>query len=108
LLVHRQVQRLLLQEREQKSEWSKVRHRVQSRYEPVIRVVVTVSRQGELLEIVLALGSAGGLAHLLHGRQQQTDEHRNNGNHDQQLDQGEAVPSPDMDFSAHTRTSPTK
>jgi len=46
-------------------------------------VVVRVRRQAELLEVVLALGAVGGLAHLLHGGQQQADQHRDDGDHDQ-------------------------
>ena len=37
-------------------------------------VVVVVERQAELLEIVDALGTAGGLAGRLHGGQQQGDQ----------------------------------
>jgi hypothetical protein len=49
-----------------------------------------VERQGELLEVVLALGAGGGLAHLLHGGQEQADEEGDDGDHHQQLDQREA------------------
>jgi hypothetical protein len=48
-----------------------------------------VNSQAQLLEIVAALGTAGGLAHLLNGRDEQGDEDCNNGDHHQQLDQGE-------------------
>src|SRR5262249_968867 len=56
--------------------------------ETAVLVVVIHHGQANLLEIVLALRPAGGLAHLLHGRHEQTDQHGNDGNHHQQLDQG--------------------
>ena len=52
-------------------------------------VVVGVAGQGDLLEVVLALGPGGGLADLLHGGQQHADEHGDDGEHHQQLDQRE-------------------
>jgi hypothetical protein len=36
-----------------------------------VRLVVAVQRQGDLLEVVLALGPRGGRTHLLHGGQDQ-------------------------------------
>ena len=45
--------------------------------------------EADLLEVVDALRPAGGLAGRLHGGQQQGDEDRNDGDHDQELDQGE-------------------
>src|SRR5207247_2378997 len=50
--------------------------------------VVVGDGEADLLEVVGALHAAGGLAHFLHGRQQQADQNRNNGDHHQQLDQG--------------------
>jgi hypothetical protein len=44
-----------------------------------------VAGQGNLLEVVLALGARGGFAHLLHGRQEQADQDGNDGNHHQEL-----------------------
>src|SRR5205823_6186666 len=41
--------------------------------------------------VVLALGPVGGLADLLDGRQQQADQHADDGDDDQQLDQREAA-----------------
>ena len=52
--------------------------------------MVVLRGQAELLEVVGALGAAGGLAGRLHGRQQQRDQHGDDGDHDQQFDQGEA------------------
>ena len=42
----------------------------------LMRVVVVVSGQAELLEVVRALHAAGGLADLLHRGQQQPDQDR--------------------------------
>src|SRR5262249_14779396 len=64
--------------------------------------------QADLFEVILAPGPVGSLTYLLHGGQQQTDEDSDDGNHYQQLDQGEAISPPDMKFSAHVRDSPTK
>ena len=47
-------------------------------------------RQPELLEVVGALGAPGGLARRLHGRQQQGDQYRDDGDDDQQFDEGES------------------
>ena len=46
--------------------------------------------QSHLLHVVDALGTAGGLAGRLHRRQQQGDQDRDDRDHDQKLDQGEA------------------
>src|SRR5262249_55085755 len=57
----------------------------------LIRVVVVVHGQAELLEVVLALDAGGGLAHLLHRRQQEPDQDGNDGDYHQQLDEGEST-----------------
>src|SRR5439155_24041660 len=57
----------------------------------LVGIVVVVHRQGNLLEIVLALGTGRGLADLLHGRQQQADQDGDDRDHHQQLDQGESL-----------------
>src|SRR6516225_128005 len=57
-------------------------------------VVIIVHGQSNLLEIVLALHAVGGFANLLHGGQQQAYQDGNDGNHHQQLDQGEAPARP--------------
>src|SRR5207249_2276497 len=59
------------------------------RGEHVVAVVVIVHGQTELLEVVLAAHAVGRLAHALHRRQQQTDEHGNDGDDHQELDEGE-------------------
>ena len=48
---------------------------------------MVLHRQAHLLEIVLALSAARGLAGRLHRRQQQRNQNSDNGDHDQQLDQ---------------------
>src|SRR5262249_26650869 len=55
----------------------------------LVGVVVGVHGQAELLEVVLALQAGGGLAHLLDGGHEQADQDGNNGDHHQQLDEGE-------------------
>src|SRR5262249_37832152 len=58
--------------------------------EAVVGVVVVVQGQADLLEVVRTLHACGGLADLLHGRQQQPDEDADDGDDDQKLDQREA------------------
>jgi hypothetical protein len=51
-------------------------------------------RQAKLLEIVHALGAAGGLAGRLHGRQQQSNQDADNCNDHEKLDERKAgIPS---------------
>ena len=52
-----------------------------------------MKRQAELLHVVLTLHAGGGLADLLDGGQQQADQDGDDGDHHQQLDEGEAVSS---------------
>jgi hypothetical protein len=47
----------------------------------------------DLLEVVAALRTPRGLAGLLHGGKQQGDQDRDDGDHDQQLDEREAGPA---------------
>ena len=51
-------------------------------------LVIVVHRQADLLEVVDALGPAGRLAGRLHGRQEQGDQHGDDGDHHQQLGSG--------------------
>jgi hypothetical protein len=53
--------------------------------------VVIVQRQTELLEVVGAAHTVGGLADLLDGGQQQANEDGNDGDDDQKLDQRETL-----------------
>ncbi len=58
------------------------------------RALVVGDGQAELLEVVGALGAAGGLAGALHGRQQQGDQHGDDRDDDQKLDQSETGAAP--------------
>src|SRR5262249_2573181 len=58
------------------------------------RVMVIVAGEGELLEVVGALDAVGSLADLLHGGEEETDQHRDDGNDDEQFDEREAPPQP--------------
>jgi hypothetical protein len=49
-------------------------------------VMVILHGQPDLLEIVDALGAAGSFARRLHGREQQTNQHADDGDHYQKLD----------------------
>ena len=55
------------------------------------RGVEVVHCQADLLQVVLALRAAGRFARLLHGGKQQGDENADDGDHHQQLDQGETA-----------------
>ncbi len=55
-----------------------------------VDVVIVVEGQAQLLEVVLALGSPGGLAGLLHSGKQQRNQNGNNGNDNQQFNQRKA------------------
>ena len=63
-----------------------------ARGELAVVVVEAVQGQADLLEVALAAGAVGRLAHLLHRGQEQSDQHGDDGNHHQQLDQREAAP----------------
>ena len=54
-------------------------------------VVIIVQRQADLLEVVRTAHAIGGLAHLLHGGEEQTNQDGDDGNHDQQFDEREAA-----------------
>src|SRR5262249_46663347 len=59
--------------------------------EPLVGVVEVVRRQGDLLQVVAALHPVGGLADLLHRRQQEPDQDGDNRDDDQQLNQRKAA-----------------
>ena len=70
------------------------RVRVGRKAEAVLREVAerglhVVHGNAPLFEVIAARHPVGGLAHLLHGRQQQPDEHRDDGDDHEQLDQRE-------------------
>jgi len=52
---------------------------------------VLANSQADLPEVIGALRPPGGFAHRLHGRQQQRDQHADDGDHHQQFDQGEST-----------------
>src|SRR5690606_24823647 len=52
-----------------------------------VRVVVVVHCQADLLQVVAALGAAGGLSCLLDGRQQQRNQDRDDRDHHEQFNQ---------------------
>jgi hypothetical protein len=54
-----------------------------------LRVVVVVEPEGQLLEVVLALEPRGGLADLLHGREEQADQDRDDRDDNEQFNQCE-------------------
>jgi hypothetical protein len=51
-----------------------------------VGIGVQVQGNADLFEVVLAAGAAGRFAHFLHGRQQQAEKDRDNGDHHQQFD----------------------
>jgi hypothetical protein len=53
--------------------------------------VVIVEGQGDLSEVVAALGASRRIPHFLHSGHQQGDQHPDDGNDHQQLDQGETA-----------------
>src|SRR5262249_1245118 len=56
-------------------------------------ILEIVQGQADLLEIVGTRGAVGGLAHLRDRRQQERDQHGDDGNHYQQLDQRNGSPA---------------
>src|SRR5258707_1329436 len=52
---------------------------------------VVLQGDADLLEVVGALQASGGGTHLLHGGQQQADQDTDDGNHYQELDEGEGT-----------------
>src|SRR5204863_166739 len=69
----------------------------------LVRVVVVVSGQTELLEVVGALHAAGGFAHLLYRGQQQPDQNGDDRNHDKNLDQREGASRGGLSEREHGR-----
>src|SRR5262249_32679632 len=72
---------------------------VVARREAAVARLVVERGQGDLLEVIGALGATGRLAGRLHRRQQQRDQHRDDGHHDEELDQRKAGPDPTMDVT---------
>ena len=54
--------------------------------------------QADLLEVIGAAGAVGRLSDLLHRRQEQGDQHPNNGDDHQQFDEGKTHSKPKPGF----------
>src|SRR5262249_61544031 len=99
LVVHALLFEIRQQPRAPAPAWAKTRTiyagsgRSETRRKRPVRAMVVVKRQADLLEVILALSSRGGLANSLNGRYEQAHEDRNDRDHDEQLDQSEAVAS---------------
>ena len=50
-----------------------------------------MERDADLLEIIGALGAPGGFSGGLNGREEQSDQHGDDRDHNQKLDQGESM-----------------
>jgi hypothetical protein len=55
--------------------------------------MVVVQRKANLLEVVKTLDAVGGFSDLLHGRDQEPNQDGDDGNHHEQLNQGETLPA---------------
>jgi hypothetical protein len=62
---------------------------IESRREGRMRVVIVVHGDPEVFQVIAAGKAAGGFAGLLDGRQQQGEQHADQGDHDEELDQRE-------------------
>src|SRR5262249_35601775 len=71
--------------------------------EELVYVMIGVTRQGELFEVVGTLGPARRLADLLDGGQEQADQDGDDGDHDQQFDQGKGG-LPPLSLQSHQST----
>src|SRR5262249_32825592 len=80
--------------------------RADARRERAVGALVVEDRQAELLQIVRTLRPGRRLADLLHRRQQEPDQHRDDSDDDEQLDEREAKPIPVDSF--HGQTSPKR
>ncbi len=60
----------------------------------LVRVVIRVHRQNELLHLIGALSTAGRLTSSLHGWQEQSDKDADDRNDDQQLNKCKSVQGP--------------
>ena len=85
------VERLLLGESEQGGERGVRRRGNLAGREDGMGAFVIHDGQADLLEVVDALGAAGGLAGRLHGGEQQGDENSDDRDDDQELDQSEST-----------------
>ena len=62
--------------------------------EEAVRIVIVLHGQPELLQVVGALHAVGGFANLLHGRQQQSDEDRDDGDDNEQFNESKTATVP--------------
>jgi hypothetical protein len=62
-----------------------------ARGEGVLLFVVGTEGDADLLEVVCALGAAGGLARGLNGGEEEADQDSDDGDDDEQLDEGEGA-----------------
>jgi hypothetical protein len=68
-------------------------------------IVVVVHGQPDLFEVILAAHAGRRLADLLHRWQKQANENRDDGNHDQKLNQGEpSPPAPVLSQTSHGKS----
>jgi hypothetical protein len=58
--------------------------------DPPMKRRAIVQRQANLLAVIQALRAIGSFSDLLHSRQQQRNQHSDDGGHHQELDQGKA------------------
>src|SRR5262249_43946639 len=68
-----------------------VGHTAQGKF--LVGAVVVMQGGGNLLQVVLAGAAVGGLAHFLHGGDEQANEDRNDGNNHEQFNEGEPQPA---------------
>jgi hypothetical protein len=69
-----------------------------------------VQRQADLFEVVFADRPVGSLTHLLNGRQEQADEHGDDGHDDQKLNERKGRPNPSGDrhkSDSHWQSTPS-
>ena len=71
-----------------------------------VDVVVVVQGEADLLEVIDALRSAGGLAGGLHGRQEQRDEHANDCDDHEQLDERKSASFGDHGINSGNEDEP--
>jgi hypothetical protein len=65
-----------------------------------------VQGQAELLQVVVALRANSRFATFLHGGQEQADQHRDNGDHHQQLDQRKGPAAGRVTAASHGTVTP--
>jgi hypothetical protein len=79
-------------DRDTRGDWGQLD--ADARGQAAVAVASVDDPDNDLSEVVGARGLGGGLAHLLDGRQEQADQDGDDGDHHQQLDQGERGTTP--------------